>query len=202
MRNTKREHDVYGVLMLLSTSALKRFAGLDVTQRSLATTDRALYGTVPHTKFYYRVRPPTLMAGRNHPEVEWFHLLQRQSALFRLSEGGEVEFGRQVAEQVLPLLKSVNRVEQAGYGAHRIVGESIAVGATSAQEGNEGWLASPTHCENITDEIFTKSESGMPRAATQARVCTGRRSSPLLADVGSRSPRSGAHQPHQAITAL
>jgi uncharacterized protein YkwD len=48
------------------------------------------------------------------------------------------------------------RVEQAGYGTHRIVGENIAAGAMSAKEVAEGWLASPAHCENIMDGRFTQ----------------------------------------------
>ncbi|MGC1521593.1 MAG: CAP domain-containing protein [Steroidobacteraceae bacterium] len=48
------------------------------------------------------------------------------------------------------------RVERAGYGAHRIVGENIAVGAMSPAEVTEGWLASPAHCENIMDGRFTQ----------------------------------------------
>ena len=47
------------------------------------------------------------------------------------------------------------RVERAGYGPHRIVGENIAAGAMSAAEVTEGWLASPAHCENIMDGRFT-----------------------------------------------
>jgi uncharacterized protein YkwD len=47
------------------------------------------------------------------------------------------------------------RVEQAGYGTHKIVGENIAAGAMSAKEVAEGWLASPAHCENIMDGRFT-----------------------------------------------
>jgi uncharacterized protein YkwD len=46
------------------------------------------------------------------------------------------------------------RVERAGYGAHRIVGENIAAGAMSPVEVVEGWLASPPHCENIMDGRF------------------------------------------------
>jgi uncharacterized protein YkwD len=48
------------------------------------------------------------------------------------------------------------RVERAGYGAHRIVGENIAAGAMTAAEVTEGWLASPAHCENIMDARFTQ----------------------------------------------
>jgi uncharacterized protein YkwD len=48
------------------------------------------------------------------------------------------------------------RVERAGYGAHRIVGENIAAGAMSATEVMEGWLASPAHCENIMDGRFAQ----------------------------------------------
>ena len=48
------------------------------------------------------------------------------------------------------------RVERAGYGAHRIVGENIAAGAMSAAEVTDGWLASPAHCENIMDARFTQ----------------------------------------------
>jgi uncharacterized protein YkwD len=48
------------------------------------------------------------------------------------------------------------RVERAGYGAHRIVGENIAAGAMSPAEVADGWLASPAHCENIMDGRFTQ----------------------------------------------
>jgi uncharacterized protein YkwD len=47
------------------------------------------------------------------------------------------------------------RVERAGYGEHRIVGENIAVGAMTPLEVAEGWLLSPAHCENIMDGRFT-----------------------------------------------
>ncbi len=57
-----------------------------------------------------------------------------------------------------------DRVERAGYGAHRIVGENIAAGAMSAAEVTEGWLASPAHCENIMDARFT--QIGIAYAAT------------------------------------
>ena len=48
------------------------------------------------------------------------------------------------------------RVERAGYGEHRLVGENIAAGAMSAAEVMQGWLASPGHCENIMDARFTQ----------------------------------------------
>ncbi|HXC10872.1 MAG TPA: CAP domain-containing protein [Steroidobacteraceae bacterium] len=48
------------------------------------------------------------------------------------------------------------RVERAGYGVHRIVGENIAAGAMSPTEVTDGWLASPAHCENIMDGRFTQ----------------------------------------------
>ena len=47
------------------------------------------------------------------------------------------------------------RVDRAGFGAHRIVGENIAAGAMTPGEVTEGWLASPAHCENIMDGRFT-----------------------------------------------
>jgi uncharacterized protein YkwD len=47
------------------------------------------------------------------------------------------------------------RVEQAGFGEHRIVGENIAAGAMTPDEVTRGWLASPAHCENIMDGRFT-----------------------------------------------
>jgi uncharacterized protein YkwD len=47
------------------------------------------------------------------------------------------------------------RVESAGFGDHRIVGENIAAGAMTADEVTQGWLASPAHCENIMDGRFT-----------------------------------------------
>jgi uncharacterized protein YkwD len=48
------------------------------------------------------------------------------------------------------------RVERAGYGAHRIVGENIAAGAMTPVEVTQGWLESPAHCENIMDGRFTQ----------------------------------------------
>jgi uncharacterized protein YkwD len=48
------------------------------------------------------------------------------------------------------------RVERAGYGAHRLVGENIAAGAMSVSDVMEGWLASPPHCENIMEGRFTQ----------------------------------------------
>jgi uncharacterized protein YkwD len=48
------------------------------------------------------------------------------------------------------------RVERAGYGAHRIVGENIAAGAMTPAEVTDGWLDSPAHCENIMDGRFTQ----------------------------------------------
>jgi uncharacterized protein YkwD len=48
------------------------------------------------------------------------------------------------------------RVELAGYGRYRIIGENIAAGATSATEVTQGWLASAPHCENIMDGRFTQ----------------------------------------------
>lgn len=48
------------------------------------------------------------------------------------------------------------RVERAGYGAHRIVGENIAAGAMTPLEVTDGWLSSPAHCENIMDGRFTE----------------------------------------------
>jgi uncharacterized protein YkwD len=47
------------------------------------------------------------------------------------------------------------RVERAGFGAHRIVGENIAAGAMTPKQVTEGWLDSPAHCENIMDSRFT-----------------------------------------------
>ena len=47
------------------------------------------------------------------------------------------------------------RVERAGFGHHRIVGENIAAGAMTASEVTQGWLASAPHCANIMDGRFT-----------------------------------------------
>lgn len=47
------------------------------------------------------------------------------------------------------------RVERAGFGDHRIVGENIAAGAMTPSDVTQGWLASPAHCENIMDGRFT-----------------------------------------------
>jgi uncharacterized protein YkwD len=48
------------------------------------------------------------------------------------------------------------RVQHAGYGSYRIVGENIAAGAMTPTEVMQGWLASPQHCENIMDARFTE----------------------------------------------
>ena len=48
------------------------------------------------------------------------------------------------------------RVERAGYGAYRIVGENIAAGAMTPADVTQGWLSSPAHCENIMDGRFTQ----------------------------------------------
>ena len=56
------------------------------------------------------------------------------------------------------------RVERAGYGAHRIVGENIAAGAMTPAEVTQGWLDSPAHCENIMDGRFT--QTGIAYAAS------------------------------------
>jgi uncharacterized protein YkwD len=47
------------------------------------------------------------------------------------------------------------RVDRAGFGDHRIVGENIAAGAMTPGEVTQGWLASPAHCANIMDGRFT-----------------------------------------------
>jgi uncharacterized protein YkwD len=47
------------------------------------------------------------------------------------------------------------RVERAGFGEHKLVGENIAAGAMSPSDVAQGWLASPAHCENIMDPHFT-----------------------------------------------
>jgi len=47
------------------------------------------------------------------------------------------------------------RVDRAGFGDHRIVGENIAAGAMTPGYVTKGWLASPAHCENIMDGRFT-----------------------------------------------
>jgi uncharacterized protein YkwD len=47
------------------------------------------------------------------------------------------------------------RVERAGFGKHRIVGENIAAGAMTPNEVTAGWLASPPHCANIMDGSFS-----------------------------------------------
>jgi uncharacterized protein YkwD len=58
------------------------------------------------------------------------------------------------------------RVQRAGYGRFRIVGENIAAGATTPIEVTQGWLSSPAHCENIMDPRF--SEIGIAFAVNMA----------------------------------
>ncbi len=50
----------------------------------------------------------------------------------------------------------VVRVERAGYGRYRVVGENIAAGALTPWEVTQGWLSSPAHCENIMDPRFAE----------------------------------------------
>jgi len=47
------------------------------------------------------------------------------------------------------------RIDRAGFGEHRMVGENIAAGAMTPGEVTQGWLASPAHCENIMNGRFT-----------------------------------------------
>lgn len=61
------------------------------------------------------------------------------------------------------------RVAANGY-QYRIVGENIASGPETAAEAVAGWLASPSHCENIMDArfrdtgfAFAASSRGSPR---------------------------------------
>ena len=56
-----------------------------------------------------------------------------------------------------------DRIQRAGYGVYRIVGENIAAGAMTPAEVTEGWFASAPHCENIMDGRFT--EIGIAYAA-------------------------------------
>lgn len=49
-----------------------------------------------------------------------------------------------------------DRIERAGFGAYRVVGENIAQGAMTPDEVTAGWLASAPHCENIMDARFTQ----------------------------------------------
>ncbi len=48
------------------------------------------------------------------------------------------------------------RVERAGYGRYRVVGENIAAGALTPGEVTQGWLLSPAHCENIMVPRFVE----------------------------------------------
>jgi uncharacterized protein YkwD len=47
------------------------------------------------------------------------------------------------------------RIDRAGFGAHRMVGENIAAGGMTPAEVTQGWLASPAHCESIMNGRFT-----------------------------------------------
>jgi uncharacterized protein YkwD len=63
------------------------------------------------------------------------------------------------------------RVQRAGYGGYRLVGENIAAGPMTPPEVTQGWLLSPAHCENIMDPHF--SEIGIAfavNAATSAAI--------------------------------
>jgi uncharacterized protein YkwD len=57
------------------------------------------------------------------------------------------------------------RVSATGY-QYRLVGENIASGPTTAQEAVEGWIASPSHCENLMEPRFT--QSGVAFAASRS----------------------------------
>ncbi len=60
------------------------------------------------------------------------------------------------------------RVDRAGY-RHRIVGENLAAGPTSAGEVVAGWLASPGHCANLMDARFTQMGIGYAISASRQR---------------------------------
>ncbi len=50
---------------------------------------------------------------------------------------------------------AADRARRGGYRP-RLIGENIAVGAETAAEVMQGWLASPGHCENLMDARFTE----------------------------------------------
>lgn len=101
------------------------------------------------TKYFAPVAPLTLDASLTGAALAHSEEMARYAAFDHRGHDGSTP---------------AQRVERAGYGAHRIVGENIAAGAMSPAEVADGWLASPGHCENIMDGRFT--QIGIAYAAT------------------------------------
>ncbi len=62
---------------------------------------------------------------------------------------------------------SSTRVAAIGY-RYRVVGENIAFGPENVTQAVQGWLKSPSHCENIMDPRF--SDTGIAFAASSRRA--------------------------------
>jgi uncharacterized protein YkwD len=92
-------------------------------------------------KYFAPAAPLTLDASLTHAALAHSEEMARYSAFDHRGHDGSTP---------------AQRVERAGYAAHRIVGENIAAGAMSPAEVTDGWLASPAHCENIMDGRFTQ----------------------------------------------
>lgn len=62
------------------------------------------------------------------------------------------------------------RLTRAGFGDYRVVGENIAAGVMTPAEVLQGWLDSPSHCENIMDPRFTQMGVGFAVNPSSAEV--------------------------------
>jgi uncharacterized protein YkwD len=145
----RRGRDVW-VILAAPVSILKPEDAVSVSRRILELVNAArAAGRRCGAKYFAPAAPLTLDASLARAALAHSEEMARYAAFDHRGHDGSTP------EQ---------RVERAGYGAHRIVGENIAAGAMSPSEVTDGWLASPGHCENIMDGRFT--QIGIAYAAT------------------------------------
>ena len=96
------------------------------------------------------------------PPLQYVPTLERVAAAHSDDMAVHGEFDHRGHDGTTP----AQRVKGKGL-AVRLVGENIAYGAMTAAEAVDGWLASPSHCENIMDPRFT--ETGIAVASERGR---------------------------------
>ena len=145
----RRGRDVW-VILAAPVSILKPEDAVSVSRRILDLVNAArATGRRCGAKYFAPAAPLTLEASLTRAALLHSEEMSRYGAFDHRGHDGSTP---------------AQRVERAGYGAHRIVGENIAAGAMSPAEVTAGWLASPAHCENIMDGRFT--QIGIAYAAT------------------------------------
>lgn len=137
----RRGHDVWMVLAAPVIS-LKASDAVPVSRRILELVNAArASGRRCGSRYFAPAAPLALEASLTRAALAHSEEMARYAAFDHRGHDGSTP---------------AQRVERAGYGAHRIVGENIAVGAMSPTEVTDGWLASPAHCENMMDGRFTQ----------------------------------------------